>query len=168
MSRSARTASLVALVTAGILALSGCSLLESVTGGGSGQQATRDSDEQVSEAGEVDVFTVKLGDCFNESDAEELYTVDALPCSDPHDYEIYYLFDMPDGEYPGEDAVNQAIEAGCGPQFDTFVGIAYADSVLDYWALYPTEGSWGAGDREIACVVWDTAPVEGTLKGAAR
>lgn len=77
---------------------------------------------------------------------------------------------MPEGEYPGEDAVMAAAEEGCLPAFEEFVGIAYDSSELEWFPLTPTESGWDEfGDREIVCAVFDPAAlVTGTLAGVAR
>ena len=138
---------------------------------GCSQGATRDADSQeITEAGTADAFALQIGDCFNDTTEEELVEVPAVPCSEPHDNEVYYLFDLPEGEFPGDEAVLAAAEEGCLAQFDAFVGMAYEDSELDWFPLSPTEAGWTAiGDREIVCSVWDPAgQTEGSLKGVAR
>ena len=77
---------------------------------------------------------------------------------------------LAEGEYPGEEAVKADADATCIPEFANFIGLAYEESVLDYWPLYPTEGSWASGDREVLCIAWDPsgAKLTGTLAGAAR
>ena len=59
----------------------------------------------------------------------------------------------------------------CGPAFDTFVGLAYEDSTLDIYQLFPTEDTWEQlDDRLISCLIYDPSnpEVTGTLAGAAR
>lgn len=160
------TFAVVCLVS--VIALGGCSAIQSLLGG---ETVARDADTQeVIEAGQADVFSLKVGDCFDDVNADEVTEVPAVPCGDPHDNEIYFEFTMPDGDYPGEDAVNAAADEQCAPQFDAFVGIAYADSVLDWFPFTPTEGSWtSGGDRVVQCVVWEpNTRVSGSLAGAAR
>jgi hypothetical protein len=143
-------------------------MLQGVFGG---ETVARDSDTQeVTEAGTADVFTLRVGDCFDTVDSEEVTEVPAVPCGEPHDDEIYYEFTMPDGDYPGQDAIDAEAEAECGPQFDTFVGLAYADSVLDWYPLTPTEAGWNElEDRVVQCVIYEpSVRVEGSLAGVAR
>ena len=68
------------------------------------------------------------------------------------------------------DAIIADADATCIPEFATFVGLAYEESALDYWPMYPTAGSWENGDREVLCIAWDPsgAKLTGTLAGAAR
>jgi hypothetical protein len=161
-----RVAVLAAVLSAGALALSGCTALSDLFP----KEAARDTETQeISEAGETDVFSLAVGDCFNDQDAEEINSVEAIPCGDPHDYEAYFAFDLPDADtYPGADSVSQAAQDGCIAEFTTFVGAPYENAApLDFNFLSPTEGSWGEGDREILCIVMDTEKTTGSLAGAA-
>lgn len=154
-----------------VVALGGCSAIQGLVGGG--ETVARDSDTQeVTEAGTADVFSLRVGDCFDDADtdSEEISSVAAVPCAEPHDNEIYYEFTMPEGEYPGDEAINAAADEQCALQFDTFVGLAYAESVLDFFTVTPTEGSWtGADDRVVQCAIYEpSVRVEGSLAGVAR
>ncbi len=134
---------------------------------GGQDNSTRDEAGQIVEAGEVGAFRIRVGDCFNAEAADEIESVAGVPCSQPHDGEAYYAFFLPegDGSYPGEDAVlEQAIER-CLDQFVPFVGHDYQTSELDFWPMYPTEGSWDhLDDREVLCVL---ANYDGTKKVGA-
>ncbi|MDF9715456.1 septum formation family protein [Nocardioides sp. ChNu-153] len=151
----------VGIALAGMGALSAC---------GSEDDATRDEGTQeVTEAGNADAFSLQVGDCFDDPEGTEVTEVPAVPCAEPHDNEIFEAFDMDEGDWPGDDAVQAAVEEGCGGAFEAFVGTPYDTSALYLDALTPTEDSWTQGDdREILCVVFDPeGPVEGTLEGSA-
>jgi hypothetical protein len=162
---TARLALTAAVSAFAVAALTGCSVLENIFPA----QAERDSETQeIAEAGQQDVFDVNVGDCFDDADStsDEISDVPAVPCAEPHDNEIYYLFDLAGDEYP-VDTPDQA-DAGCYDPFTTFVGIDVESSALDYYPIYPTAETWATGDREVICVVFDTVPTTGTLAGAAR
>jgi hypothetical protein len=151
------------------MALGGCSALQGLFG----QNVTRDAQTQeVTEAGTAGVFSLHVGDCFNEQgSAEEISDVPAVPCADAHDNEIYYAFTIDGTDWPGDEVINTKSEEECGPKFEEFVGIAYADSTLDWWPMTPTQGSWENGnDREVLCIVYEAseAKVQGSLAGVAR
>jgi hypothetical protein len=155
----------VVAVTA-VAALSGCSVLESIFPA----QAERDSETQeIAEAGQQDVFQVAVGDCFNdEGDSSEVTDLPAVPCSEPHDNEIYHLFDLPGDEFPTD--IDAQSDAGCLAQFAAFIGVEYDVSTeIDYFPIQPTADTWSTGDREVICSVYDmAAQTTGTLAGAAR
>ncbi len=162
-----RALAIVALSAAG-LALSGCSLLPSFTGGGT---ATRDDSGEVVEGNDdTDVFTLQVGDCLNDSTASEtVETIPTVPCAEPHDSEIYASVIMEGDTFPGSDAVIAEADAACLDAFAGFVGVEYADSLYYYSYYFPTEGSWAGGDREILCTIYDEAgQVTGSLQNIGR
>ena len=121
----------------------------------------------VSACGAGNVFSLEVGQCFDDPDAsDEVSDVPIVDCDEEHDNEVYYLFDLPDGSYPGLSSVQSSADEGCLAQFQAYVGRDYASSALGFWALYPTEGSWGQDDREIVCVLADYQG--GTLVGSMR
>jgi hypothetical protein len=116
------------------------------------------------------VLELQVGDCLHSSDLRAEPAVDvAVDCGEPHDAEIFAATQMPDGPYPGLEAVRAAADDFCLPLFADFVGIEYLDSDLDVYPLLPTEDGWNsAGDREILCVLVAPEDVTGTLEGSAR
>jgi hypothetical protein len=138
--------------------------------------AERDESGDIVESGEVSVFDLSEGDCWNNvPDAgEETETVDAVPCTEPHESEVFAVFDVDLGEeWPGLDAVTAEAEAQCVQRFEGFVGLTYDQSALNLFYFNPIEESWNQlNDREVVCVVLDpTAPdgrTSGSLQGAAR
>ena len=168
-STAARTTLMIATLAVAGAALSGCSVLQGLLGE---ETVTRDEESQeVVEAGSADVFNLHVGDCFDDDSLSSgISEVPAVPCADPHDNEIYFIYDMPNGDYPGESEVEASADQGCAAEFEAFVGAAYETSAIDYWALYPSEDTWNQiADREVICSVYDTAgQVSGTLQGVAR
>lgn len=159
--RSSRAAALALLLVAGF-GLSGCSI-------SLGQEAARDADTQeVTEAGDADVFEVRVGDCFDDQSGNEISEIPAVPCAEPHDNEAYYVFDMADGEFSDAD-VTAAADETCLAEFEGFIGKAYDESEADWFPITPTEGSWSNGDREIVCAAYVYGEkLTGTLKGSGR
>ena len=140
----------------------------------SGDDAERDDTGAVASQGAVEATALAVGDCVNDpegADTEqgaEFTDIQAVPCDQPHDNEIYHQFDLPDGDYPGDDAVFESAGQACEEEFEAFVGTPYDESALDIAPITPTEGSWASGDRSVSCAIYDEAQVTGTLKGAAR
>ena len=57
------------------------------------------------------VFSLEVGTCFDDPESlTEVSDVPIVECTEPHDTEVYHLFDMPDGDVPGDAAVNQAAQ----------------------------------------------------------
>ncbi|WP_309128507.1 septum formation family protein [Microbacterium sp.] len=156
--------------TAVILAamLSGCSIAGSVFGGGDAQ---RDEDGNVTQEKEIDIFSLKVGDCLTEAalSGGETTTAPVIPCDEAHPYEVYAEFELEDGEFPGTAAIETPADEFCLTEFEKFVGVAYDASALAYTWFEPTAESWSADDRLVQCVIGDPAgDVEGSLKGVKR
>ncbi len=136
------------------------------------QAPERDAETgEITEATEADVFSLRVGDCLNSAElATEVETVPTVPCDEPHDTEIFGSTMLPDGDFPGNDAVETAAHDYCLPEFERFIGLPYDSSEIYYQPFMPSEESWnGADDREVLCLAVDEAGgVTGTLEGANR
>ena len=152
----ARNAAVAAVAA---LALFGCS---------SDPERDEETGELV-EVGNVDVADLEVGDCIGEETGEgEIESLEAGPCSEPHTREIFAALTVPDGDYPGQEALDAEAE-GCLVEFAEFVGMPYEESVLEINYMTPTEESWSTGDRELLCTVYDPdADTTGTLQNANR
>lgn len=123
--------------------------------------------------------TADVGECLvladlagetgeGQGQVEQIPTVD---CGEPHDAEVLLAYDLPEGPFPGQEAIDGVVEAQCLPQFQTYVGVAYEESTgFEILTVYPTQDSWEAGDREILCIVHtaDGSTVTGTFEDAER
>jgi len=130
-------------------------------------ETTRDDDGDVVEAGDVGSLSLKVGDCLAAEAVGEVESVPVVPCSEPHDSELFYSFQIPDGEYPGDEAVRAITAETCIAEFEDFIGLAYEDSVWDVSGIFPTEATWNqVDDREVVCGVF---PISGEdTTGSAR
>ncbi|QIM16000.1 hypothetical protein G7067_05530 [Leucobacter insecticola] len=169
-SRSIRLVAAPILAAALAFSMSSCSVLDSVFGTPSAPVRDSQTGEITEGNDKADVFALRVGDCMNESTGStEVSSVPTVPCAEAHDEEIYHSFMMKDGDFPGDSAITAESEKVCTPEFESFIGISYDESTLDWYPFTPTAGSWGEGDREVLCVAWDPAgKVTGSLKGAAR
>lgn len=135
-------------------------------------RADRDDEGAVDRAGELSAMDLRVGDCFDDpGDAPEVAAVQAVPCAEPHDNEVFHEFQHPDADSPpSQDAAFQRIGEECIPAFNTFVGKAYEESELDFFTFEPTEAGWREGDRTVQCSVYamDGSKLTGTARGAAR
>ena len=167
--RTRRALVLAGSAVAVSLTLTGCGAINSILGGGSGDANRDEETGQVTESANIDVFSVKLGDCMLETGSGMLTDANVVPCDEPHDNEDFYEIKMDDGDF-SEDAISAASEGCIGDAFTSFVGVAYQDSALEVTTLTPSQDSWEqANDRVIQCLIVDPAgQVEGSLKDAAR
>jgi hypothetical protein len=164
----ARALTVTTIAAAGVL-LSGCSLLGQVS-----DIANGDGGDNTDEGTTDDVFSLVVGDCFNEeTDAETISTVDIVECTVPHKWEAIASIQMTDAEYPGDDATKQQADADCNDPFTAYVGLGYDDSIYDYSFYYPTQETWDdpvLKDREILCLgkADDDSQITGSIKGVNK
>jgi hypothetical protein len=138
--------------------------------GACSDEPERNDEGEVTEGGDADVLSLNVGDCISDSGtATTVGSLPVVPCDEPHDSEVYFSYMIPGDEIPAEAEMNQIISEQCTSAFETFIGMPYEQSVLDYTSLFPTAGSWDQGDREVLCMAVDPAgDVTGTLEGVNR
>jgi hypothetical protein len=122
-------------------------------------------------AGAVNVIDLEVGDCLADSvpTGGEVVSVETVPCSEPHSEEVYAVVTLPEGDFPGDEAVAVQGDEGCTAEFESFVGLPYEESALYFSYLTPSEESWSEGHREVVCSVYDLAgDTTGTLADANR
>jgi hypothetical protein len=97
----------------------------------------------------------EVGECFQAPDPNEpVGELDKVDCAEPHDHEVFAKFELPDGDFPGEDGVQQQAEEGCLERFEGYVGESYEESPYGIFPIRPSEQSWNdADDREVICAI---------------
>lgn len=128
----------------------------------------RDGSGAVVETGTAHTLDLRAGDCFDEPD-EDIGTVSVVPCGSPHFAEVYWEVGVTaaNDRHPGEREVLRQADRRCEHAFTWFVGEYYAESPLDIYYFYPSQGSWAEGDRTITCAVFDPAgQTTGSLRSA--
>jgi Septum formation len=122
------------------------------------------------------VFSLEPGTCFDDIDAffdddsEGVSDVPTVDCAEPHDNEVFATYDLPDGDFPGQEAIATEAEEECIERFEDYVGIAYPESRFISTYLIPTAQGWEGGDREVVCFLYDIdlAKIEGSAEGLAE
>ena len=136
--------------------------------------STRDDEGNITEGGDVGVFALEVGDCFDQPPDGNIQEVAGVPCEEPHDLEVYAIFDMEGGDdapFPGSEAVEAAAEECQATLFEDYVGVDFASSRFGVLPLTPTQDSWEQGDdREIICTAAtvDGTQVTGSIQGTAE
>lgn len=117
-------------------------------------ESTRDGEGDVVEGGDVGALSLQVGDCIDSTIEGPVDALPVVPCDQSHDAEVFAVFDMPDGDFPGPEAVQAAFESGCpGDRFEEYVGIDDVQSQYGVSAITPTETTWESlDDREIVCL----------------
>ena len=133
--------------------------------------ARRGDDGSLASGGIVAVDELRPGDCFNSGEEMEVADVDGVPCSEPHEYEVFALATYEgNGSYPPDSALDPIFAEVCEPEFERYVGAPYATSEIYGSMISPSEESWGSGDRSFICLLLDPddSTLTNSLAGAAR
>ncbi|MEX0868105.1 MAG: septum formation family protein [Nitriliruptoraceae bacterium] len=112
-------------------------------------------------------FDLTVGMCFDDPDVDDgrVHEVTTADCEQPHDNEVYWVIELPDGDFPGVEDISVIADEGCLAAFPEAIGEDYLES--DYFASYlaPSAGSWADGDRSIVCYAFDQdGPVTGSVR----
>jgi len=127
------------------------------------------TDEPTTDGGDGGgVATADVGACVNTADLQgDITDIVTLSCDESHDAQLVGKFDMEDGDWPGDDAVQTAATEQCVPLFDDFVGAEYSSSSLYLNYVGPSEGTWtNAGDREVLCFAYADEATTGSWEGS--
>jgi hypothetical protein len=138
--------------------------------------ARRGDDGSLTSAGTVDVTELRVGDCFSGAEETQISEVDGVPCAEPHDYEIFAVSEQPGDSYPTDAEFDAIFGSLCVPAFESYVGAPYASSELYAGMITPSESSWGDGDRDYLCYLYEptdaslaeNVALTGSMRGAAR
>lgn len=136
--------------------------------------AGRSAEGDIVKTGDLAASELRVGDCFDlkDADAEEVGDVTAKPCTEAHEFEVFYTGDLPDGDYPADPdtAFESYVADACLPAFEAYVGLPYEDSVIELFYFTPTKDAWGGGDHSVQCAAYDPNDPELTvsLEGANR
>jgi hypothetical protein len=114
----------------------------------------------------------EIGDCFQE-ESDDRGNTEFRDCSEPHDYEVYSEFelpDTPDGSYPGDDRMSFVADEGCLDAFEDFVGVPWEESYYDFSWVAPDEVTWTEhDDRLVQCLAIDPEGEHaGSLEGVGE
>lgn len=137
-------------------------------------ETTRDDSGSIIDSGTIALGSLREGDCVNlPASFDEVSSFEGVDCDAPHDGQVLGLFELDDsGGFPGADVVVDEGEDRCVEQFESFVGVSYADSALFIEVFVPTEESWEMlDDRGVICVVVPEegeAQITGDLRGSNR
>jgi hypothetical protein len=116
---------------------------------------------------EVASGKLRAGDCVRGTSGYGYETI--VPCDLPHSEQVSAVFDLPAGDYPGEDDIDEITTDACIDHFATYVGEDYEYSAYYTYSYWPTEESWIVGHREVQCRVYDlSGDIEGSLAGTGE
>jgi len=107
------------------------------------------------------VFKLRMGDCVNAPNGR---LVSVLPCSAPHEAEVFATFTLPDSRWPGTPEVRAEASSGCASRLTAYLNPQLAISLSQSY-VFPDSVAWRAGTRTVVCEVRATS---GQLTGSVR
>lgn len=118
----------------------------------------------VGKDGKVSVDRLHTGDCIKTlSESDAVYRMPVVPCTQPHQGEVYGEFDLTRGDYPGDTAIETEAFTQCETLLERYAPQA-VDSAGDLFYLYPRSIDWRRGDRTVTCIAYSDPAVAGSLK----
>ena len=118
------------------------------------------------------ITDLAAGDCFDIPGATSngIDDITKRDCTEPHEYEMYFTGDLPDGPFPSDPEITAWVDANCRPAFAEYVGIDPELSALSASYIAPSEDVWNDGDHSVQCALYDESNPELTesLRDAAR
>ncbi|GAB2861326.1 hypothetical protein GCM10022221_71400 [Actinocorallia aurea] len=119
---------------------------------------------EITEGGTLDPWDLKVGDCFlddqttnTSADGQTVYSIDALPCTDPHNAQVLTTLTLT-GAFPG----GQAVVDKCGTKLQTWFDghpaavkkLEKKDPGFQVLAYYPDGAAWNTGGSRVTCSVY--------------
>ncbi|WP_433446006.1 septum formation family protein [Streptomyces sp. CA-142005] len=153
------------LATAGMLALGGVVLAMSLISRAISGDADENPDKRMSGASDRSAVSLAVGDCFTSSQHKEVYSTVPVPCSRPHDGEVFATVALT-GSSGADDVLAKQSYRQCSDRL--------TDYVMDDWSLphttgvnyyYPTGEVQQAGNTTATCFTADT---HGQTTGSVR
>jgi len=129
--------------------------------------AKRDSGGAVTDGGSISATSLQVGDCVNGlKNTTNLLSLPGVPCTQPHEGEVFAVFDLPAGAYPGAAAVDQEVSRECNDRLGAYSPSAETNPDVGLFSVYPLEQNWRRGDRQVVCLA--TASSGGTTTGSIK
>jgi Septum formation len=95
------------------------------------------------------VFKLHTGDCVSAPDGQ---VVSVLPCSGPHQAEVFATFALPASAWPGTAKVQTEASSGCSSRLAGYLNPQLAISLAQSY-VFPNKVAWTAGTRTVVCEV---------------
>jgi hypothetical protein len=120
----------------------------------------RDANGEIVEAGDLSISELQVGDCIESVSEEEVITLRGVPCAQPHEAEVYAIFDMPSRTYPSDEAVGDE----CAQRLESYSELAWNAPSIEIYYLSPDSETWRHGDREVICFAVDEDGRTGSIR----
>ena len=93
---------------------------------------------------------LRAGDCIVDVDEQTGASVDVVPCSTAHDTEVFAVYELPTGAWPGTEPMRQTADAGCEKRFPAYSGRRPDPAKYVLFPAPPDEFDW-PDSRRVLC-----------------
>jgi hypothetical protein len=116
--------------------------------------------------GNTSVGDLHPGDCIGSAPAVDTlaYEVDVVPCSRPHREEVFAVYELPAGPFPGAARAGRQSEDGCRQRSTAYVGSPLGATPYQLVTGVPAPEDWRL-DRTVTCMLESGSPVTGSARG---
>lgn len=115
-------------------------------------------------------FELEPGDCVRTAEEgpgpDGMAEATIVECDEPHQLEVFHVFELAPGQTEGEGLVEAVREACLGSAFTDYVGVPQDRSELEVLPLPPTDEDLARGDAEVVCTLRE--PGGGLRTGSLR
>jgi len=99
-----------------------------------------------------------LGQCLGNLDTGGTPALIPVDCTEKHYWEVAAILPTTEDAYPGEPALRQIAETGCGAAFADYVGVDPGASPFGVTFVAPSQAHWSdPANRKVACLVGTAA-----------
>jgi len=117
----------------------------------------RGANGQITQSGQLDVTQLKVGDCFNvPSGNDAVTTVQAIPCTQAHDAQVYAAPAISESTYPSDATLQSEGKTACGTA-SAIASLKAASSSLpsdvSSEIFYPEQSTFDDGTKNFSCAL---------------
>lgn len=121
----------------------------------------RGANGQITQSGQLDVTQLKVGDCFNvPSGNDAVSTVQAIPCTQAHDAQVYAAPAISESTYPSSATLQAEGKTACGTD-SAIASLKAASSSLpsdvSSEIFYPEQSTFDDGTKNFSCAIVGSA-----------
>jgi hypothetical protein len=115
--------------------------------------AQRGNSGQVSQAGSMQAWDLKVGDCFDKPTTEsDIQSLTAIPCTEAHDAQVFAEPKIKESSYPGEATMSDEAGNDCGDETTQSTISQDTPDSVDLSAFYAqNEDTFNGGDDFVTC-----------------
>ncbi|MBJ7341587.1 septum formation family protein [Mycolicibacterium sp.] len=144
--------------------VTGCASRETASGGSTPVATTAASGTGAPDnRGRSVASYFKVGDCIVGAPTTGT-DVRLVDCAQPHVTEVFGVYMLPDGDFPGRAAIQEVKNRCAKGHLAEYSAAGAKDPAVTTAARFPDAGSWAIGDRSVTCLAKSNPPRTGSLR----